>query len=119
MFFFFLMIRRPPRSTLFPYTTLFRSRCHHDARHFHLRASGHRRGRARGGDVPPDRHSAALRRTAPVLGHRAASRSLLAAGGPARGRRWAMVAQSLGAWAPAIVTVGAVMRGTVALALLC
>src|SRR5215813_14587444 len=25
-FFFFLMIRRPPRSTLFPYTTLFRSR---------------------------------------------------------------------------------------------
>src|SRR2546422_4104173 len=36
-FFFFLMIRRPPRSTLFPYTTLFRSwavnqlaRRHHD-----------------------------------------------------------------------------------------
>src|SRR6266571_7064434 len=33
-FFFFLMIRRPPRSTLFPYTTLFRSlrprtRLHH------------------------------------------------------------------------------------------
>src|SRR3712207_7753033 len=26
MFIFFLMIRRPPRSTLFPYTTLFRSR---------------------------------------------------------------------------------------------
>src|SRR3712207_8672741 len=26
MFFVFLMIRRPPRSTLFPYTTLFRSR---------------------------------------------------------------------------------------------
>src|SRR5690348_18223797 len=25
MFFFFLLIRRPPRSTLFPYTTLFRS----------------------------------------------------------------------------------------------
>src|SRR2546422_8508739 len=25
MLFFFLMIRRPPRSTLFPYTTLFRS----------------------------------------------------------------------------------------------
>src|ERR1041385_9318138 len=25
-FLFFLMIRRPPRSTLFPYTTLFRSR---------------------------------------------------------------------------------------------
>src|SRR3989442_11317124 len=29
LFFFFLMIRRPPRSTLFPYTTLFRS--HDDA----------------------------------------------------------------------------------------
>src|SRR5947207_8647092 len=33
-FFFFLMIRRPPRSTLFPYTTLFRSHfgphLHHD-----------------------------------------------------------------------------------------
>src|SRR3712207_8423926 len=27
--FFFLMIRRPPRSTLFPYTTLFRSRALH------------------------------------------------------------------------------------------
>src|SRR6266700_2789619 len=27
--FFFLMIRRPPRSTLFPYTTLFRSRRQH------------------------------------------------------------------------------------------
>src|SRR5438067_8577330 len=33
-FLFFLMIRRPPRSTLFPYTTLFRSdalRVHHHA----------------------------------------------------------------------------------------
>src|SRR5215216_6864032 len=30
--FFFLMIRRPPRSTLFPYTTLFRPR-HHLSRH--------------------------------------------------------------------------------------
>src|SRR5258708_7479811 len=27
LFFLFLMIRRPPRSTLFPYTTLFRSSC--------------------------------------------------------------------------------------------
>src|SRR6266513_4768821 len=31
--FFFLMIRRPPRSTLFPYTTLFRSRRHRQDRH--------------------------------------------------------------------------------------
>src|SRR6266480_6766940 len=30
--FFFLMIRRPPRSTLFPYTTLFRSLCFHRRR---------------------------------------------------------------------------------------
>src|SRR4249920_3675454 len=29
-YFFFLMIRRPPRSTLFPYTTLFRSPARHD-----------------------------------------------------------------------------------------
>src|SRR3712207_6847380 len=28
MYIFFLMIRRPPRSTLFPYTTLFRSKAH-------------------------------------------------------------------------------------------
>src|SRR6478609_11518965 len=31
-FFFFLMIRRPPRSTLFPYTTLFRSHRRHAER---------------------------------------------------------------------------------------
>src|SRR2546429_6319714 len=35
LFFFFLMIRRPPRSTLFPYTTLFRSRRVH---HVHVGA---------------------------------------------------------------------------------
>src|SRR5690606_39918282 len=39
-FVFFLMIRRPPRSTLFPYTTLFRSQ---SERRFGLR---HREGRA-------------------------------------------------------------------------
>src|SRR5690349_24078406 len=32
LFFFFLMIRRPPRSTLFPYTTLFRSGRRADSR---------------------------------------------------------------------------------------
>src|SRR2546429_6454025 len=31
LIFFFLMIRRPPRSTLFPYTTLFRSLHRHHA----------------------------------------------------------------------------------------
>src|SRR5450830_1557127 len=41
--FFFLMILRPPRSTLFPYTTLFRSHCalHHELRDAQLLA-GHR-----------------------------------------------------------------------------
>src|SRR5215470_16734675 len=38
VFFFFLMIRRPPRSTLFPYTTLFRSLLYQ--RH-HPRTAGH------------------------------------------------------------------------------
>src|SRR6266513_3648075 len=39
IFFFFLMIRRPPRSTLFPYTTLFRSQIHgagSDSWYWHL-----------------------------------------------------------------------------------
>src|SRR6266536_5875319 len=48
LFFFFLMIRRPPRSTLFPYTTLFRSRrwpppcphCAHGSTH-HERSEEH------------------------------------------------------------------------------
>src|SRR2546430_9141338 len=35
-FFFFLMIRRPPRSTLFPYTTLFRSRSPVPRSDFHV-----------------------------------------------------------------------------------
>src|SRR5436190_23723386 len=41
LFFFFLMLPRPPRSTLFPYTTLFRSGVHR-------RAQGRRLGRAAG-----------------------------------------------------------------------
>src|SRR5256885_9875003 len=36
------MIPRPPRSTLFPYTTLFRSRAHRDAEHKGGRAVGAR-----------------------------------------------------------------------------
>src|SRR3970282_2804192 len=43
-FFFFLMIRRPPRSTLFPYTTLFRSQ--HDAGGLAAHDSDQRRPRA-------------------------------------------------------------------------
>src|SRR3712207_7736330 len=42
--FFFLMIRRPPRSTLFPYTTLFRSA----GRALHRGASGRDGGGSRG-----------------------------------------------------------------------
>src|SRR5574340_1471059 len=42
--FFFLMIRRPPRSTLFPYTTLFRSRAS-------LRGDRDRVDRPRGGNA--------------------------------------------------------------------
>src|SRR5689334_24829381 len=56
VFFFFLMIRRPPRSTLFPYTTLFRSprnSCRPAAR----RAGSGANPRRRPDDVsrPPDR----------------------------------------------------------------
>src|SRR5688572_33325446 len=43
IFFYFLMIRRPPRSTLFPYTTLFRSCRGRGGR----RAPAHRGGRGR------------------------------------------------------------------------
>src|SRR2546425_8919790 len=39
-YFFFLMIRRPPRSTLFPYTTLFRSLHAHHARNLGRRPHG-------------------------------------------------------------------------------
>src|SRR5256885_11252507 len=48
LFFFFLMIRRPPRSTLFPYTTLFRSWPSTQCRRWHparLRAAS-RHGRS-------------------------------------------------------------------------
>src|SRR2546426_2544470 len=44
--FFFLMIRRPPRSTLFPYTTLFRS---------HAPAQACQRTRDRARDAPTPR----------------------------------------------------------------
>src|SRR5688572_31725571 len=45
----FLMIRRPPRSTLFPYTTLFRSRCRRVAEVFGLDELG--RAPAGAGDM--------------------------------------------------------------------
>src|SRR6266498_4403543 len=49
MILFFLMIRRPPRSTLFPYTTLFRSRPPLGGRRGPgARPAGRGRGRRRG-----------------------------------------------------------------------
>src|SRR3712207_7961045 len=50
---FFLMIRRPPRSTLFPYTTLFRSALHLGVDHFPV--TGHRRPVA--GEAPEGRRA--------------------------------------------------------------
>src|SRR5690349_22888034 len=66
MLFFFLMLRRPPRSTLFPYTTLFRSD----------RAVP---GRARGAAGETRRRSGRARRRAAVGGP--ARRSGLVRGG--------------------------------------
>src|SRR5258708_35043828 len=51
LIFFFLMIRRPPRSTLFPYTTLFRS-CRRAA-HRPREGFFHGAGRLRAVDVVP------------------------------------------------------------------
>src|SRR2546428_12876729 len=47
IYFFFLMIRRPPRSTLFPYTTLFRSRLFQGGVGLGGRVSGERAVHAR------------------------------------------------------------------------
>src|SRR2546430_8494590 len=67
--FFFLMIRRPPRSTLFPYTTLFRSVLHvravagQDGPVFPRRlgcGSGHPRPRRGGGRRRSEEHTSEL-----------------------------------------------------------
>src|SRR5947207_6115220 len=60
LFFFFLMIRRPPRSTLFPYTTLFRSDAklgRRLARHHQQQAQ---RGDGRGGNDRSEEHTSEL-----------------------------------------------------------
>src|SRR3989454_2591606 len=46
------MIRRPPRSTLFPYTTLFRSLIHRDALRFYLPIKQHLIERLSAGELP-------------------------------------------------------------------
>src|ERR1043166_8403850 len=80
--FFFLMIRRPPRSTLFPYTTLFRS--HRLSRLAARLVSGHRLRRAPGpgaqadaGDArgPHLQHRPRLRLHHPGLPRHAAQRA--------------------------------------------
>src|SRR5438270_9704192 len=59
IFFFFLMIRRPPRSTLFPYTTLFRSqRASSTPRACLVRSPG--RPRARGWQRRSEEHTSEL-----------------------------------------------------------
>src|SRR2546427_13215215 len=68
-FVFFLMIRRPPRSTLFPYTTLFRSRGASrrgpaDRCEEHLRGSVFAHARVDAcvsKDAPPEVHFASIR----------------------------------------------------------
>src|SRR3712207_9116188 len=59
---FFLMIRRPPRSTLFPYTTLFRSRAHPSGRLVpaHVDQHGQQHGEP-AEEADADRQSAPLR----------------------------------------------------------
>src|SRR2546425_9977960 len=57
--FFFLMIRRPPRSTLFPYTTLFRSPSMASQTNSRARASSFRRPFQRGSPIVRSRSSKA------------------------------------------------------------
>src|SRR5438132_10846164 len=64
-FFFFLMIRRPPRSTLFPYTTLFRSFLAGDLR----QADGGADAGDRLGAVPADRKSTRLNSSHTVISY--------------------------------------------------
>src|SRR3970282_2678979 len=54
--FFFLMIRRPPRSTLFPYTTLFRSCCDPDG----IRSNLRRRRASRNVEDRSEEHTSEL-----------------------------------------------------------
>src|SRR5260370_31868958 len=57
------MIRRPPRSTLFPYTTLFRSNCSRavvDIGDNHLRAGNMKFSHDRGSDTRSEEHTSEL-----------------------------------------------------------
>src|SRR5437588_2539476 len=61
------MIRRPPRSTLFPYTTLFRSRLRRSARNSMASGPGGRHAQPRGG--PRDRKSTRLNSSHTVISY--------------------------------------------------
>src|SRR2546422_3437543 len=68
--FFFLMIRRPPRSTLFPYTTLFRSQAQDRRRPVRAQRPAHRRA-----DDPGLRRAESLTRRPRLLRRPARQRS--------------------------------------------
>src|SRR5258708_12125756 len=68
MFFFFLMIRRPPRSTLFPYTTLFRSP-RGGGRARPARAGLRRRGPRAHGQARGDRKSTRLNSSHQIISY--------------------------------------------------
>src|SRR2546430_10097663 len=90
--FFFLMIRRPPRSTLFPYTTLFRSRYGGDRGARRQRSETARR-RCGGGGAGL-RASGSSPAPSPVLRSRTRARTASAA--PARGSAYARAPRSYG-----------------------
>src|SRR5256885_11091801 len=58
--FFFLMIRRPPRSTLFPYTTLFRSAGDRGRAHRGVGCEHHRAARRQPPDSRSEEHTSEL-----------------------------------------------------------
>src|SRR3989442_1580242 len=81
--FFFLMIRRPPRSTLFPYTTLFRSG---RTRRERAGVGGHRGARARWAGRDHEAHHAEGRALGSAIGVRHRHRAREGAIGRGGGR---------------------------------
>src|SRR5260221_6604907 len=67
--FFFLMIRRPPRSTLFPYTTLFRSAVQCNAVGRRVEGRRHEGLHAMGDGVHADRKSTRLNSSHTVISY--------------------------------------------------
>src|SRR4051794_41645963 len=69
VFFFFLMIRRPPRSTLFPYTTLFRSHAERSTIHVLDAAAFDAPSTAKAADGASDRKSTRLNSSHPSISY--------------------------------------------------